>query len=767
MHRHAVPWLPAVVPGHVHEALIANRVIRDPFDGLHEVGAEWVDETDWEYSLEFDWQPSDHQPFRVLRFECLDTVCEVELNGQFLGHAANMFLPVEYDVTQLLNPGTNRLKVRFKSAVQEGIKLRRAYFEQEGLPWSTDWFDERAFVRKAQYMTGWDWGPRLVSCGIPGTVSLIEYESRISRVSFLQERRSDGHFEVWAEGLLTGSQIEQVNINGQHVRFGDRVVMPPELWWPAHEGPQTLHEVSVQAGNHRIEKRIGLRTIRLLRERDEQGQSFEFEVNGRVLWARGANWIPDDAFVGRVDVKGLADRIASYQSLGINMLRVWGGGFYESESFYDACDAHGILAWQDFPFACSYYPENQEFLDAVEAEAESQVYRLRDRTSLALWCGNNENEIMWVQRWGGDSAPAKYYGEDIYRHLLPRVVERLSPSTPYLRSSPIGIFEEGPMFGDSHYWDVWHGRGDWVHYQDSHTRFSSEYGFASSCSLAAWATCGGELDDPHGPVVRWHDKTKKGHEVFHGYVELHYPKSGSLEDWVYFSQLNQRDAMRHAIEHYRRSDYCRGSLIWQMNDCWPVQSWALEDYSRLLKPAGHELKRVYAQHLVSIVLLTDSAEVWLINDSQQTLNEQVSCRLVSTLTGEELLSVKFETLVGPGERKRIGAIPFGNLERSTTAVSARIDNQDATETWRWLQEPKDMQFLTPQITMEYARGKMALHVKGFAADLVVWDEDDPYRVISARTGLPGWCAQTIANGSAHFEMRAQPTGLRFRVLGMT
>lgn len=776
MHRHAVPWLPAVVPGHIHETLTVNQIIADPFKGLHELGCEWVDETDWEYRCEFEWLPADGCPRRVLRFDSLDTVCEVELNGKPLGSSRNMFVPAEFDVSDVLATGVNEIRVTFRSAVREGLRLRQAYFEGEGLPWDSDWFDERAFVRKAQYMTGWDWGPRLVSCGIPGPVTLIEFSGRVIDLMINQTKLPSGEFEILVSGEIEGEGRETVLVGGTAAKFGEPIRLQADLWWPANEGPQTLHTVNVNLDTgFEVTKRVGLRTVRLLREQDALGQSFEFEVNGRRLWARGANWIPDDSFIGRSDLAGLQNRAKSYAQLGMNMLRVWGGGFYESEAFYDACDASGILVWQDFSFACSYYPEDEAFTEQVRLEAIHHVKRLQHRASLALWCGNNENEVMWVQRWGGDKAPTRYYGEKFYNEVLPDIVKAFSPSTPYLRSSPIGLTPDPQrpeikpdMLGDSHYWDVWHGRGDWIHYSDSETRFSSEYGFASSCSLECWKQVSEPLPtSEYDPAIRWHEKTKKGYDKFHSYVELHYPVAQTLEEWVYYSQLNQRDAMRHAIEHYRRSDHCRGSLIWQLNDCWPVQSWSLEDYARLLKPAGHELKRLYAQQLIIIVPQVDSAELWLVNDSQNMLEDQVSCRLVSTLSGQDLLNLQLETQLGPGERRKIGTVPFGSFDRSTTAICARIDARNETETWRWLKEPKEMQFLPPQITMNYTRGQMTLEVKGFAADLVVWDEDDPLRVISSQTGLPGWCAQTVANGSAHYQMSGQPTSLRFRLLGMT
>ncbi len=764
-------WLPANVPGHVHLDLIENGIIPDPFYRLYEPGLAWIDSSRWSYRTTFSWKADSALPLRVLRFEGLDTIATIRLNGQVIGHSDNMFTPVEIDVTTLLETGLNELRVDFESPVKTGIDRRRAYFESEGIKWDTQWFDERAFVRKAQYMSGWDWGPRLVSCGIWGHVSLLEFQSRIQRASFLQERLPNGKFRVWADVVTEGDGELTLEVGGQRSGPGEarEFELEPNLWWPAGEGEQHLIDASASLDSgHRVQKKIGLRTIELIRERDQWGRSFEFLVNGRPVWSRGANWIPDDSFVTRIAPDELKSRLSRYPDLGMNMLRVWGGGFYESEAFYDACDAAGLMVWQDFPYACSYYPESDAHLAIAKAEAEVQVLRLRDRACLALWCGNNEITALWTGKWGGaDKAPERYFGDRIFKEALPEAVRKWDSATPYIETSPIGvesedptISEDGARFGDSHYWSVWHGEGDWAAYTKSETRFSSEFGFASSCSMDAWKRALGPNDwGPHTPAVQWHDKTGKGHDTFHGYVEIHYPKCETLEDWVYYSQLNQRDAMRYGVEHYRRTEYCRGALIWQINDCWPVQGWAMEDYNRLLKPAGHELSRLYAHHLLSAVISEGTASIWLLNDGPDAVKGSVLVELIDTVTGGRVASESINVELDANQRKVVGEIGLTSFDPKRTALRLIFNGDLRTERWQLLAEPKETEFGVVKLRHEIEAGVLKVSVKGFVHDLVVWDADSAECVRAPHTGLTGWAPRSVANGTIEYPLHGIPTAI--------
>jgi beta-mannosidase len=725
-------WLPAEVPGHVHLDLVRHGVIGDPFALMFEWGCQWVDERDWRYRTSFEWQPDESLPKRVLRFEGLDTICTVRLNGEQVAAHDNMFLPLEIDVASRLRPGANELEVRFESAQRIGRERRAAYLQANNLPDDVANFDERAFVRKAQYMFGWDWGPRLVSCGIWKKVELIEYKARILDVWIQQTPTADGvditvHTEFEGENVTaTHMFADRTFLDGtHHMAVGSSGQEPPEPWmkrWRLNgssppNGPQdapgggdilvtvlledpdpTMDQAPqpVDVLDNRLNWFVAA-SVRLLRESDSFGESFQFEVNRERIWARGANWIPVNSFPSSTEE--IEQLIASCHETGINMLRVWGGGLYEGEEFYRACTKAGILVWQDFPHACSYYPDDEAAQEVVRAEAIANVKRLRNHPCLALWCGNNENQTMWEGAWGGkDKQPDREHGERLYHQVLPDVLAEYDPGRAYIPTSPIGTDPNHPElgcnvggYGDSHFWDAWHGRGDWVHYSDSTARFSSEFGFASAPSLAAWEQAWIEDTVPlDAPELRWHDKTKKGWDTYIGFIKLHYHEPKWLWHLMYYSQLNQRDAMRHAVEHYRRSEFCKGTLIWQLNDCWPVQSWSLIDSAGVPKAAFHELKRLYAPLLVSIKRDGATASVHVINDDWCRHEGEATAVAMSLSTGKVVrdfgsASVSLE----PGERTKALDLDLSGLARVDVVLVARFGDQ-VRPAWSLLGEPKEV-----------------------------------------------------------------------------
>lgn len=702
-------WLPAQVPGHVHLDLFANKVIADPLAGMNELGCQWVDERDWHYRTTFQFEPDPSLPRRVLQFEGLDTVAAIYLNGNEIGRSRNMFVPLELDVTDDLRSGSNEIEVRFTSAVNEGNRLRAAYLEKEGIAPSVRNFDDRAFIRKAQYMYGWDWGPRLVSCGIWRPVKLIEFASRILDVHVTQEWHDDGSVTVRATAEVEGDgEVVYSLTDDDECSDGVFELQEPKLWWPNGLGEPWMYALNVHlkpfgAGSDSRIVHIGLRRIKLLREPDQFGESFEFEVNGRRVWVRGANWIPDHSFPSVVSFHRYKERIDQAQEMGCNMLRVWGGGLYETDEFYWRCDKSGILVWQDFPFACSYYPEDEEFQREVAYEALTNIKRLRQHPSLALWCGNNENHMMRFAKWGGpDGSPPRYYGLDLYRNTIPAVLTKADPGRPYIESSPVAGSGDSDDVdpnlggsGDQHCWDVWHGRGDWRYYADSTARFCSEYGFASAPSRSVLEKAVGQ--DKHAPnsqIVAWHDKTGKSWEQFSSLVKLHYPEPESLDDWIYYSQLNQRDAIRFGLEHYRRSQFCRGSLIWQLNDCWPVQSWALVDFDGNYKAAAYELQRLHQETLCSIVRNKELFELWIVNDSAHDQTLPVKLEVIELSTGNVLRTKKGRGAVPPGKREKLLEVSISGLPAPDLLVRCRALGPLAT--WQLAAEPKNARFGPPR-----------------------------------------------------------------------
>jgi beta-mannosidase len=770
-------WLPANVPGHVHEDLRLSGVISDPFAELFELGCQWVDEEDWSYKTTFEVQRDSGLPRRVLRFEGLDTLATISLDGEVIARHENMFVPLEIDVTHL-DEGSHELRVDFESAVRVGRERRSRYFAAENLAESTLRFDERAFVRKAQYMFGWDWGPRLVSCGIWQPVRLIAHAGRLLDVNITQAHLPDGSVELECRSRVDGEGEVLHFVEGQEepLRDGQKLrIAKPRLWWPAGLGEPALLLVTsylvppgTPPGTHeraaldQRRTRVGLRTLRLVRTPDNLGESFEFEVNGVRFYALGANWIPDHSFPALVKGAELREQLGRARDMNMNMLRVWGGGLYESETFYDVCDELGLLVWQDFPYACSYYPEDEATLAAVTVEARESVERLRKHPSLAIWCGNNENLTMFQDGWEDRTRhPTYYYGKKIYEQILPELLSELDPTRPYVDTSPWGgeRANQGGV-GDQHYWDVWHGRGDWKFYEDSTARFSSEFGFAAAPSPRALSRMApNEKDvlalDPRDLIARFHDKTLKGYEVFIGMVELHYRKSETLGEWGYHSQLNQRDALRHGIEHYRRSEFCRGSLIWQLNDCWPVQSWAVVDSTFAYKAAAFELRRLYAPLLASLVLDGARARLFgVLDNSRSGVTTRATLEAHSLSDGHSLGRWETELTLAPNERRLVLDADLTGFDSATTIVSASLGE---STTFRLLGEPKDTKLVAHDLRATFDGALLTVESSSPIVDLFVWSDGGTLELFDNFVTLP-------AGGRITLRGRGEPGTLRARSL---
>ena len=554
------------------------------------------------------------------------------------------------------------------------------------------------------------------------------------------------------------------------------VVHDPQLWWPAGWGAQPLYDLvsylvpeavstrddAERSALDRRVTRVGLRRVRLVRERDAAGESFEFEVNGRRIWSVGANWIPDHSLPSLVTRDRLREQLGRARDMNMNMLRVWGGGLYESDDFYELCDELGLLVWQDFPYACQYYPEDPNTLASVRRQARENVKRLRNHASLALWCGNNENLMMFEAGWEDPKRhPPRYYGEKLYEGVLPAVLAELDPSRPYIPTSPWGGKPSNSGgIGDQHYWDVWHGLGDWLHYDASAARFASEFGFASAPGPRSWKKALPGTAEPlaagvRDPAVRWHDKTLKGYETFLALVALHYPEPRQLEEWSYFSQLNQRDALRHGIEHFRRSASCKGSLIWQLNDCWPVQSWAVLDSEGDYKAAAYELRRLYAPALASLVVAAGLVRLFTILDnSEDNLNFTARLEARSLLDGRLLAERETSVTLAPSDRVLALELDVSGFTPSETLVSATFAG---TTTFRLLAEPKAARLVTPRLTAALDGSTLVVTSDVPVVDLFLWDPTGAARFDDNFVTLP-------AGGSVTLRISQPPSALRARSL---
>ena len=755
-----LPWLPAQVPGHVHLDLMRAGVIPDPFARMHEHDVAWVDQSDWVYETAFHVE--DPAPANAhLLFHGLDTIAEIELNGEPLGQTDNMYVPHEFPVGGKLKAGAgddglNTLQITFRAANRIGLERQKEWNEgPDPTPVHWDSFSPRSMVRKAQYMYGWDWGPVLLSCGVWQPIELVtvptarildwKYDVAFAdndsaatvTITANIERAPDaaniplsmGVTTTLARLQLDDTEIAPVTV---FVPTGQGLVSvscsitinDPQRWSSNDCGLQDmyylrlhLYEDEIETDTHTtIDHKqfgMGLRTIELLHEPDAdgKGEGFKFRVNGHDLFIKGANWIPNDSFPARITQEELRKRIGQARDAGFNMLRIWGGGLYESEDFYNICDEMGMLVWQDFPYGCAYYPDTGEYAQSARREATAAVRRIRNHPSLALWCGNNENAMMYYGNWHG-AKPARFLGEKLYFDILPAVVEAEDPKTPYWPSSPFGGEDpNSATHGDCHNWDVWHGRGDWVHYTENDSRFCSEFGFAASCGLAAWDTVMDDADGhPHSPVVRWHDKTRKGYDTYIGYINLHYPDPQSLEDLVYYSQLNQAEALKFGIEHYRRrKGHCWGTLFWQLNDCWPVQSWAVIDSLGEPKAALFAAKKFYAPVLLSLVRDGLTVTAHLINDHLHTVAGTLTFTLASVDGAAPLSQASHEIQVGPNGAEIVATFALEHTAGRERELYVYAKFQPGTagdpiENLLFLAEPKDLRLASPGLSVSVQEG---------------------------------------------------------------
>ena len=620
--------------------MIADR-IPDPFVADNEYRVAWVHETDWEYSRMFV-VTQELLTCDSVFLECdgLDTIARVTVNGQVIGETANMYVAHRFDVRALLSVGENTISVLFTSPVNHAKPL----LAKDPLKHITMTIEGSAYVRKSPSQWGWDWGPKLPTSGIWRAIRLVGHTG--FRVADLRVRQSHskGAVELSVEaaveslGGLDGSvRVKLTHPDGREECFPAQIaggkavgviqIASPELWWPNGYGEQPLYAVAAEievSGRvvDSVQRRIGLRSIELDQSPDEFGRKFTFVVNGVPIFCKGADWVPADQFPPRLTRDHYEHLIRSAALANMNMLRVWGGGFYEDEDFYDLCDEYGIMIWQDFMFSCTLYPDNPEFLANVRVEAEHNVKRLRNHACLALWCGNNEMEWFLAGKWGGDrDAERREQYSRIFHALLPEVVVEFDPDTAYWPSSPYSeehfVDPNSEASGDGHYWEVWHGKLPFTAYRQHHFRFMSEFGFES---LPAYETCRAFASPDQMNITSYvmesHQKNDAGNGLILHYMAQTFMFPKNFEMMCYASQLLQAEAMRYGVEHWRRNrGRCMGTLYWQFNDCWPVCSWAAVDYYGRWKALNYFARRFYNPILLSVCEDGDKASIHVTNDT--------------------------------------------------------------------------------------------------------------------------------------------------------
>lgn len=655
-------WYPVTVPGVVHMDLLQNKIIEDPFFRLNERGLQWIDKEDWVYetcfTLAADMMRKENME---LVFEGLDTYADVYLNDECILKADNMFRRWSIPVRQYIREENNILKVYFHSPVKMDVPKWDALPYQ--YPASNDQsengglFNKKIsiFARKAGYHYGWDWGPRLVTSGIWRPVYIRAWSDlRINDV-FIEQKEVGagraviaGHVELDADkdmdgvlvtitdeatGRVLGERQADLKRGTNRVTV-DFVLHKPKLWWSNGLGEPFLYRfrTDIIAGGDLLDsktERVGIRSLKVVHQPDKDGHTFYIELNGRPVFAKGANYIPSDNFLPRVTPENYKRTILDAAGVNMNMLRVWGGGIYENDVFYDLCDEYGIMIWQDFMFACSMYPAEGALLDNIHQEAVDNVKRLRNYACIALWCGNNECQDAWLG-WGWKreiEQQNKEYADKIwaqyrqqYHVTLPGVVREYAPGTFYWPSSPFAFEGEmsGTTDGDRHYWSVWHGKAPISDYDSEKSRFFSEYGFQSFPefeSVKRYAPYPEDWDI-RSEVMMSH---QRGGDHANGLIETYllneYKKPRDFRAFLYMNHVLQGDAIKTAIESHRRQmPYNMGTLFWQHNDCWPVASWASRDYYGRWKAQHYYVRKAYDDILISPVVEGDDLKVYAVSD---------------------------------------------------------------------------------------------------------------------------------------------------------
>jgi beta-mannosidase len=807
-------WTPAIVPGCVHTDLLAAGQIQDPLYRDNELQQQWIGKADWDYETTFAVTPEMLRRAHLeLVFKGLDTYADVTLNDAAILHADNMFREWRVNVKPQLRASENRLRIHFRSPLTEVAGLPAKY----GFPlYATN--DEQAmavvgdkgpvlspYTRKAPYQYGWDWGPRFVTAGIWQPVQLEAWdEARISDFHVVQRSLSNDNAQLGfvveydggtsvqnpaatlliealgPDGKPAGPRLEQaVTLQpNRHELTVEMRLDKPQRWFPAGYGAQALYTFTarlVQGGKplDTAKKRIGLRTLEVRRERDQYGKSFEFVVNGIPVFAKGANWIPADIFPTRVTNQRYRHLLQSARDCNMNMVRVWGGGIYENDYFYNTCDELGLLVWQDFMFACTFYPGNPEFMDNVRQEATYQVRRLRDHPSLAIWVGNNENEVAW-QDWNipaiiGPAHQKEVWGDylRLFNDVLPAVLRAYDPSRLYWPSSPSANYEDlasRQSNGDMHYWAVWAGTEPLAAYEKQVPRFMSEYGFQSFPELKSVQQFAAPADyDIASPVMREHQRSQAGNPRLLEYLRRDFREPKDFPSFLYVSQVLQAHAIKIAAEHLRRNrPRVMGSMYWQLDDCWGAASWSSIDYYGRWKALQYYAKRFYADLLLSpheegdnvrfyvvsdrLTALPARLQVSLLDFAGHLLFEQTQALQIEPLTSKAYLDISRKKLLKGHNPKQVVL----NCE-----IQAADGTTLATNT-HYFAAPKEMTLPRPGITTTWkpltdSTYQLALESKTLARDVNL----------------------TLAEGDGTFEdnyfdlLPGQPKTVTFRSTGPT
>ncbi|HZN74722.1 MAG TPA: glycoside hydrolase family 2 protein [Micromonosporaceae bacterium] len=696
----------ATVPGCVHTDLLAAGLIPDPFLDDNENQLGWIGRADWTYETTFQW--TDTGAERVdLVCDGLDTVATLTVNGTEVGRTANMHRGYRFPVA--LHDGENHLRIAFESPYRYAERWRDELGDRPNAypqPFN--------FIRKMACNFGWDWGPNLVTAGIWRPIALHSWTTaRLARVRPLVtvdegtgrielhvdlERTDDTPLRV--EAAIGDVRTEVTVHPGQSSAVLELEVINPALWWPRGYGDQARYplEINLSTGDETLDtwhRQIGFRSVKIDTAPDEHGSAFTVVVNDVPVFARGVNWIPDDPFPSRIDRERYATRLRQASAAGVNFVRIWGGGIYESDDFYDVADELGLLVAQDFLFACAAYPEEQPLWDEVAAEARHQVTRLLAHPSLVMWTGNNENLWGYADWDWPPKLDGRTWGENYYHELLPRIVAELDPTRPYWPGSPYSgdrnRHPNDPNHGTMHIWDVWN-TDDYLRYRDYTPRFVAEFGYQGP---PAYATLRRALsDDPlasDSPGMRHHQKAIDGDAKLQRGLDAHLPAPRDFDDWHYLTQLNQARAVSVGVEHLRGLyPRCMGAVVWQLNDCWPVTSWAAVDGAGRRKPLWYALRRSYADRLLTIQPRDGGLALVAVNDGPTQWTVEVAVTRL-TISGEPRGKTSVELSLGPREATTV-PLPADVSTPDDPTREVLLADANGQRAWWFFAEDKDVAY---------------------------------------------------------------------------
>ena len=708
-------WNSATIPGNVHSDLLDNKLIEDPFIESNEDRLQWISETDWEYKTSFSVDRETLKKKHIeLNFEGLDTYAFVFLNDSLILESNNAFREFSVDVKSALK-SENNLRIVFErtSISEEQEKTKLPYQLPEG---------NRIFTRKAQFQYGWDWGPKLNTSGIWKPINLIawnDYKIESIYIKQLTLEDSKAGLAIDISEISVSNQKElnyQVYLNDSlHYSVEkmpkydtNKVLLPiiiknPKRWWPHNLGEPYLYDIKVIVRNDRrildsITVKKGLRTIELVTEKDNIGESFYFKVNDVSVYMKGANYIPQNSMQNKVTDAHYETLLNDVVAANMNMLRVWGGGIYENDIFYDLCDEKGILVWQDFMFACAMYPGDNDYLENVTLEAKQQVKRLQNHASIALWCGNNENSEGW-HRWGWQTDRSDKEKDDIWNNylkvfdsILPVTVSKYS-NTNYWESSP-RYGRGNPKYkteGDAHDWWIWHDAYPFEHLENNVPRFMSEFGFQSFPSYEAIRHINqSDSIEITSEGFKNHQKHSRGFELIDEYMQRDFPVPANDEDYVYVSQLLQAYGISKGIEAHRRAKpYNMGTLYWQLNDCWPAVSWSSIDYFGNWKALHYHAKKSFENISASTVIENDILKTYFINDGLKQIDVKHEFLMINNFEGRTVFTTEFDAVLYNNSSVLVNQLDLKNLNIDYKEVYVLTTLNDKNYI-SYLAKPKDL-----------------------------------------------------------------------------